>query len=636
MLANSVSRETMNLKKKYDVVVVGGGHAGIEAALAPARLGLQVALITLDASSIGRMSCNPAIGGLAKGHLVREVDALGGQMGCLADAAGIQFKMLNKSKGKAVWSPRAQIDKKHYESLVLFAVQSEPNLDIVEGEARKILMKNGVVCGVTINDQTSISCRSLVLTCGTFLNGLVHVGRRKICAGRMGEEASDGITESLVSLGFTSGRLKTGTPPRLQSKSIDWDKVEAVFGDKNPRPFSFRTTNFNPPNLPCHVTNTNTITHEIILGSLSESPMYCNEIEGVGPRYCPSIEDKVVRFEERTSHHLFLEPEWVGSDQIYTNGFSTSLPESVQLKALQTVPGLKNVSFYRPGYAIEYDFFMPSQLKSSLETKAVRGLFFAGQINGTSGYEEAAAQGLLAGINAAMYFMGREPLVFQRNEAYVGVLIDDLVTKETLEPYRMFTARAEYRLMLRHTNADLRLSTTSYKVGLLNEVLFNTVSKKREFVSREAKRLRQCRPGLENINSFLSSLGEARTTEKISLAEVLRRTPVSLRMLAKKGLVSLPFGGFSPEQQEDLLDELETSIKYEGYIKRQDSLIKRLAQNESAQIPSTFNFNGCPALSSEAREKLSLVQPETLGQASRVSGVSPADVGVLAVLLAAQ
>ena len=626
----------MSLKKNYDVVVVGGGHAGVEAALASARLGLQVALVTLDASSIGRMSCNPAIGGLAKGHLVREIDALGGQMGWLADASGIQFKMLNKSKGKAVWSPRAQIDKKNYESIVRFLVQSESNLSVIEGEARRVLTKNGSVSGVTIDDQTRLSCRSLILTCGTFLNGLVHIGKRKISAGRMGEESSDGITESLISLGFVCGRLKTGTPPRLRANSIDWDKVDKVFGDKNPRPFSFRTTNFNPPNVPCHTTKTNSITHEIIMEHLSDSPMYCNEIEGVGPRYCPSIEDKVVRFSERLSHHLFLEPEWVGSDQIYTNGFSTSLPENIQLKALQTVSGLKNVSFYRPGYAIEYDFFLPSQLKASLETKSIEGLFLAGQINGTSGYEEAGGQGLLAGINAAMHFRGRDPLVLQRNEAYLGVLIDDLVTKETLEPYRMFTARAEYRLLLRHTNADLRLSRVGYNIGLLKSSSLNIVKKKLVFLDKEIKRLQKSRPSLEKVNSFLSSFNEKPTLEKLSLAEILRRPAVNLKNLVEKGVLFFDLEEFSKEQQDDLLDELETSIKYEGYIKRQDSLIRRLAQNESARIPPLFNFNECRALSSEARDKLSFVQPETLGQASRISGVSPADVGVLAVLLAVQ
>ena len=432
------------------------------------------------------------------------------------------------------------------------------------------------------------------------------------------------------------GRLKTGTPPRLRANSIDWDKVDKVFGDKNPRPFSFRTTNFNPPNVPCHTTKTNSITHEIIMEHLSDSPMYCNEIEGVGPRYCPSIEDKVVRFSERLSHHLFLEPEWVGSDQIYTNGFSTSLPENIQLKALQTVSGLKNVSFYRPGYAIEYDFFLPSQLKASLETKSIEGLFLAGQINGTSGYEEAGGQGLLAGINAAMRFRGCDPLVLQRNEAYLGVLIDDLVTKETLEPYRMFTARAEYRLLLRHTNADLRLSRVGYNIGLLKISSLNIVKKKLVFLDKEIKRLEKSRPSLENVNSFLSSFNEKPTLEKLSLAEILRRPAVNLKNLVEKGVLFFDLEEFSKEQQDDLLDELETSIKYEGYIKRQDSLIRRLAQNESARIPPLFNFNECRALSSEARDKLSFVQPETLGQASRISGVSPADVGVLAVLLAVQ
>ena len=617
----------------FDVIIVGGGHAGVEASLATAGLGLKTALVTLDKTAIGRMSCNPAIGGLAKGHLVREIDALGGNMGLLADCAGIQFKMLNRSKGKAVWSPRAQIDKKEYEKLVQKIVFKKAGLSIIESEARKIVCSGGCVVGLEIDGSVIIRATAIILTCGTFLNGLIHIGRRKIRAGRMGEEASDGITESLMSLGFLSGRLKTGTPPRLRFDSIDWDKIGAVLGDENPRPFSFKTSNFNPPNIPCHFVNTNSLTHEIISEHLHESPMYCNEIVGVGPRYCPSIEDKVVRFSTRTSHHLFLEPEWRGSNQIYTNGFSTSLPEKTQLKALRTVKGLENVSFFRPGYAIEYDFFLPSQLKSSLETKDVAGLFFAGQLNGTSGYEEAAAQGLLAGINASRFVQNKPAIVLGRDDAYMGVLIDDLVTKDTLEPYRMFTSHAEYRLLLRHTNADLRLSKIGRSIGLLDDKDFESVEQKRSFIKRFKSASLHIRPSIKDANSLLLKSGEKETRIKLSIAEMLRRPSVSINDVLGLSIINVDLSSFTKEQCLDLLDEMETIIKYDGYIERQNSLIKRLEQNELSPIPYNFNYNNCGAISLEAREKLSLVRPQTIGQASRISGVSPADVAALSVLL---
>ena len=446
------------MTNSFDLVIVGGGHAGIEASVAASKLGIKTALITMDKNSIGRMSCNPAIGGLAKGHLVREIDALGGIMGHFADISGIQFKMLNRPKGKAVWSPRAQIDKKIYEKHIQNHVKKQKNIEIIQSEAKKLLIKNNSVKGLVLDKKLEILCSSVIITCGTFLNGLIHIGERQIKAGRMGEESSDGLTESLIGLGFVSGRLKTGTPPRLVKRSIDWSKLDEFYGDPKPRPFSFSSKNFNPPNTACNFATTNLKTKEIINSNLNQSPMFSGQIKGVGPRYCPSIEDKIFRFSDKDSHLLFLEPEWINSDQIYTNGFSTSLPETIQINALRSVKGLENVEFYRPGYAIEYDFFLPSQLKSSLESKNISGLFMAGQINGTSGYEEAAAQGLIAGINASQFINKKDPLVLSRDESYIGVLIDDLVTKDTFEPYRMFTSRAEYRLLIRHTNADIRLS----------------------------------------------------------------------------------------------------------------------------------------------------------------------------------
>jgi tRNA uridine 5-carboxymethylaminomethyl modification enzyme len=616
----------------FNIIIVGGGHAGVEAAYAAVKLKQKVALITLDISSVGRMSCNPAVGGIAKGQLVREMDVLGALMPRTTDDTGVQFKLLNLSKGRSVWSPRAQVDKRQYERCIKKVLFGLPGLKMVGGEVINLFLNKNKLSGVLLRSGETVFAPSVVLTCGTFLGGLVHVGEKKTQAGRMGEHRAVGITEALTSLGLRSGRLKTGTPPRLYSPSVDWGKTVAVFGDISPAPFSYSTKNFSPPNLPCHTIKTNQACHDIIQKNLSKSPMFSGDVSGVGPRYCPSIEDKIHRFVKKKSHLLFLEPEWVSSDQIYVNGFSTSLPEKTQLSALRKIPALKNVEFLRPGYAIEYDFFPPAQLKASLESKEIPGLFFAGQINGTSGYEEAAAQGLVAGVNASRYNKNQSPFVLGREEAYMGVLIDDLITKDTAEPYRMFTSRAEYRLLLRYSNADIRLLEKAKNFGLIKSAFYKSLNNKLQLTRQIVKGLGGSL-SKEEVAGLFPGSKKKRVPQAAPAKNFLKRPEVSINSMPKRYFSVLENTVISPHWAQEVLFEVETQIKYEGYIKRQRNQVDRMLKQENVSIPPDIDYSKINTISLEAREKLQFVRPETLGQAFRVSGVTPADISVLSVLL---
>ena len=610
----------------YDVVVAGGGHAGIEAALATARMGLKTALVTLKSGTIGKMSCNPAIGGLAKGHLVREIDALGGEMAKIIDATGIHFKMLNRSKGPAVWSPRAQADRIAYMNDARRRVLNQENLQVIESSVASVQVEGNRVKAALLQDGSAIPCRALILTCGTFLNGRIHIGLKNFESGRAGEAAVKGLTETLKELGFKTGRLKTGTPPRIHRDSIDFSRVEEQAPDDPPTPFSFQTEKIERKQISCYITYTNPETHEFLKSGLDRSPMYTGVIKAIGPRYCPSIEDKVVRFAEKERHQIFLEPEGFDSPEVYVNGFSTSLPEDVQLKAIRTVTGLEKAEIIRLGYAVEYDFFPSYQCNPTLETRLVEGLYLAGQINGTSGYEEAAAQGLIAGINAALKIKGEPPLILNRAEAYIGVLIDDLINKTILEPYRMFTSRAEFRLLLRHDNADLRLMKHGRRIGLLSQKAYEKCARKADQIARLQNKIRTLSITPEYFNEYARKVNSSPIDTTTPVAKLAKRPEVRLSALLET-LDEKQY--FLPEA----VTQVEFSIKYDGYLQRQKSLVEKFKKLEQKLLPPETDYQAISALSRESREMLARVKPRSLGQAARISGVRQSDLAVLMVML---
>lgn len=613
----------------YDVIVVGAGHAGNEAAAAAANLGSKTLLVTMNMETIGKMSCNPAMGGIAKGQIVREIDALGGYSGVIADTSAIQFKMLNLSKGPAMWSPRTQNDRMLFAEEWRLALENTPNLDFFQDMVKELIIENNKVTGVITSIGVKFRAKSVILTNGTFLNGLIHIGEKQLGGGRMGEPRAFGITEQLVSLGFEAGRMKTGTPVRVDGRTIDFSKMEEQKGDENPQKFSYLDTPKLTHQRSCYITYTNETVHDILREGFDRSPMFNGTIQSLGPRYCPSIEDKINRFAERNRHQIFAEPEGWKTIEYYINGFSSSLPEDIQIKALRQIPGFENAKVFRPGYAIEYDYFPPTQLKHTLETKLIENLYFAGQINGTTGYEEAGGQGIIAGINAHLKVHGKEPFVLSRDEAYIGVLIDDLITKGTEEPYRMFTSRAEYRLLLRQDNADIRLTEKSHKIGLATDERLKKVEEKIHQSQELENFLRETSLKPHQINPILEEMESNPVDQAYRASQFLTRPNITLSTLDKLEKIK----EVSIQYSDEVREQAEINIKYKGYIEKEKENVAKLQRLENIKIPEDFDFTKIASLSAEAKQKLNLIQPKTIAQASRISGVSPADINVLLIFL---